>query len=370
MILAHLEAFNKEKAKNDQFEQLIFFLIETHFKILEIYSSDLYMFNGTWNAIKSNILINLTIFSQSFVFEDYLFKNPLEKDNLFRKLNSMIVETNMNTKQKKTLQVFILGVLQNLKNEDLCNEMIEFLFIKNMENYNLPYQTITSIIIMSSFYLNNLIEKHNDDFSQNQVLIIKALFKQLIIYASHHFHAVKITSQIFLVDVFQSEEKLNKLTRVLNDETLISPLKFIHTIVTNNKELHFIYTSQKFIKNFNIDQIISTENLFADINDNSIYCNIFRKYYKDKNQEMLIFDNIKKIISKSFNFSPNETIESQIDIFQNRNKTNNNNGLINDLFFEDHIGLAKKDEYELIIIGSLLENLPNIAGSSIIEKLY
>ena len=279
----------------------------------------------------------------------------------------MILETNMNTKQKKTLQVFILGVLQNLKNEDLCNEMIELLLVKNMENYNLPYQTITSIIIMSSFYLNNLIDKNND-FSKAQMLIIKKLFNQLITYASHHFHAVKITAQIFLVDVFQSEEKLKKLTRVLDDETLLSPLKFIHTIVTKNKELNFIYTSQKFIKNFNIDEIISTENLFADINENSIYCNIFRKYYKDKNQEMLIFDNIKKIISKSFNFSPTETQESQIDIFQNRNKTNN--GLINDLFYDDNMEFNKKNEYELIIIASLLDNLPNIAGLSIIENIF
>lgn len=363
MILAHLESFSKVKATSEQFENLIFFLIETHFKILESYSSDLYSFNGTWNKIKSNILINLTVLSQSFVFEDYLLKNPVEKNNLIKKLNSMIMETNMNTKQKKTLQLFILGILQNLKNEDLFNEIIEILFLKNMENYNLPYQTITSIIIMSSYHLNNLIEK-NREFSKTQILIIKNLFSQLIIYASHHFHAVKITTQIFLVGVFQAEEKLKKLKLILDDEALISPLKYIHTIVTKNKELNFIYTSQKFIKNFNIDEIISTKNLFADINENSIYCNIFRKYYKDKSQEMLLFDNIKKIISKSFNFSPTETIESHIDIFQNRNKTNN--GLINDLFYDEDIEFNKNDESELIIIASLLDNLPNIAGLLII----
>ena len=320
--------------------------------------------NAIFDKIKTNSIMNLTILSQNLIFYQFIIQN-LDQSNIFLdKLCKTLTENILSTKLRQHLQLLIIAIFYSIKGSKQTTNFLQCCVGKNLQNYNLNYQTNASLIIIASYII--LILLNESDLAINNNETIEQLLEKILVYNSHHFHAVKITAQTLVVSIWENQNLKEKLMKFIKNKSLLYQMEMISNFVLNNKELFSIYSSHKFLKQFDILEEISVINLILQLEESSNYCNIFVKYKKSKKFCMSLYENIKKTIASVFDFNvSNKNSNSIIEIdsvsFQNRNKVS----IINDVFHEIKSNQTDKNietEYDFIVIASFLENLPNIAG--------
>ena len=242
--------------------------------------------------IKTNAIMNLTIISQISIFSKYITKRIVDSDCFLDNLCKTLLENKLSTKFRQHLQLLVISIFYAIRKTTEMNKFLNLCIIENLQNFNLNYQTNASLIIITAYILRICINEADfQEFSD----IIEILLEKILIYNSHHFHAVKITTQTLVVSIWENQQTKEKITKIVKNKGLLCLMQMIFYFVMNNKELLSIYSSHKFLKNFDVSEEISVNNLMLQLEESSNYCNIFVKYKKSKRFCMSLYENIKKI---------------------------------------------------------------------------
>lgn len=343
------------------------FILKTQFQVLFYKGGE---DNPLFDKIRTNILLNICIMTNNPLFPSYILK---EFDNFLLNIKELLLEPRFSTKFRHKLQLFYLSSYNSIVFDEKSIKMIDFCLIKPLENYNLPYQTNASLIIIASYIIILLLQRNgslkndkdflNENNFNRNFLLIESLLKGILIYNSHHFHAVKITVQVLVVSLYENPIYRLFLDNNIKEKGLLRQIELIKAFVMNNKELNTIYSSNNIGKKpFNVREETDIGCLIGDLEESSSFCPVFVKYQRNKGFCMSLYENIRKTIAIVFDFNPKESItkENNRISFQNRNKVGVNQ-LIHDIKAENSDN-NKEIKGDFIVIASLLDNLPNIAG--------
>lgn len=316
--------------------------------------------NPLFDKIKANIILNLCILSKTQIFQNYLLENLSKNEAFLEKLCKVLIESKSSTKLKQNFQLLMISIFFSIKDSKESTKFIDVCLIRNLSNFNLNYQTNASLLIISCHIILLLLSSEKIAM---KIELFEALLQQILLYNSHHFHTVKITTQTLIVSIWCNENIKSKLLKIVKNEALFYQFDMITNFVMNNKELSSIVSSNKILKTVNLDEERDVRNLILQLEEGSNYCNIFAKYQKSKKFSMALYENIKKTIDNVLDFSskPDAKTNEKEGAFQNRNKVAG----IHDFFHEiksENQQNSNDCGFELIVIASYLDNLPNIAG--------
>uniref|UniRef100_A0A6B2KYZ1 tRNA/rRNA methyltransferase SpoU type domain-containing protein n=1 Tax=Arcella intermedia TaxID=1963864 RepID=A0A6B2KYZ1_9EUKA len=236
------------------------------------------------------------------------------------------------------IQIFVISLMIRVP------KLIQQRLVKKLEDFDMNYQLATSLVVIAAYLI-----LHFGKMEKFGSMVVE-LFYKLMPWTNHYMHAVRVAAQTLVMRVID----IPVLQDVINgNEYLKNSLRFIQS---NSLISRAVNSQSLILDNFNPVQLCTVEGMFFN--------------NPDFGHETLLLDTINKALKKvrksfldKIN-SPSELPELNPETFQKRiipwEATISH--LDRALFVSEKTSTAGKPRQPLIVVASLLDNTPNIAG--------